>query len=180
MATTNQTTSAPAPTGSGSPGAQSGNYARVPEEWQAPEGDQEFVFESIDKAPSWIDKNWASFDRGPALALPAGDVFGTPPYTTKIARVGDKVVFSAATGSMPARFDVIPGDPVEVGPSRKPPQQSPVALEDALKTGVLTPEDIGPDGRAQVAARSPSLKRLVEEGKNAPEAQSVTAVVKID
>jgi len=178
MATRDNVPAAPAPTGSGSPGAQSGNYAA--EQWEAPESDQEFVFESVDKAPSWIDKNWASFDRGPALALPAGDVFGSPPYTTKIARVGDKVVFSAATGSMPARFDVIPGDPIEVGPSRKPPQQSPVALEDALKTGWLTPEDIGPDGRAQVAARSPALKRLVEENKNAPEAQPVSDVVKVD
>jgi len=151
------------------------------EQWKAPSGDQEFVFESVDKAPSWINKDWASFDRGPALAVPAGDIYGAPPYTTKIARVGDKVVFTAAKGAMPARFDVIPGDPIAVGPARKPPQQSPAALEDMLRLGVLTPEDLGADGKAQVAARTPSLKGLIEgEVEAVAEPQSIADQLKLD
>lgn len=146
--------------------------------WQPPESDQEFVFTSMAEAPAWVDRNWASFDRGPALAVPHGDaLFGTGPYTTEIARVGDKVVFTAAKGAAPAKITVIPGagDPdVEGATTRKVPQVSNVSLEDALKTGAMTPEDLGDDAKAQVAQRTPGMRRLVEgEMKAAPKAQSV-------
>lgn len=147
--------------------------------WQPPTSDQEFVFTSMADAPAWVDRNWASFDRGPALALPAGDaLFGTGPYTTNIARVGDKVVFTAAKGAMPAKLTVIPGagDPEAEGANtRKVPQVSNVSLEDALKTGAMTPEDLGEDAKAQVAQRTPGMRRLVEGRAKAaaPKAQSV-------
>lgn len=148
------------------------------EEWEAPESDQEFVFESMDAAPAWVDKSWASFDRGPAIALPAGDLFGTGPYHTKIARVGDTVKFIAATPSKPAHFEVIEGEPVGENATKKPPQVSAASLEDMLKTGVMTPDDLGPDAKGQVASRTPALSKLIEEGKNAPEPIPVSDIVK--
>jgi len=152
------------------------------DDWQPPKSDQEFVFESVDAAPAWIDKNWAGFDRGPALQVPAGDLYGGAPYTTKTARVGDKVVFTAAKGGMGAKLDVIPGlpDPKEGGTTKKPPQQSAVALEEALKSGSMTPDDLGDDATAQVISRTPSLRTLIEDGTGAPDAQSVGDVVKLD
>lgn len=150
------------------------------EVWEAPDSDQEFVFESMDAAPSWVDKSWASFDRGPAIALPAGDLFGTGPYHTKIARVGDTVVFKAATPSKPAHFEVIEGEPVGDNATKKIPQASSVSLEDALKTGVMTPDDLGPDAKAQVAGRTPGLSKLIEENKNAPEPIPVSDILKTE
>lgn len=149
--------------------------------WQPPATDQEFVFTSMADAPAWVDRNWASFDRGPALAVPAGDaLFGTGPYTTNTARVGDTVKFMAAKGAMPARIIVIPGagDPETEGAgTRKVPQASNVSLEDALKTGAMVPEDLGEDAKAQVAHRTPGMRKLVEgKTKAAPKAQSVEDV----
>lgn len=152
----------------------------VPEAWEAPSNDQEFVFESIDAAPAWVDKNWASFSQGPALALPAGDLYGTGPYTTKIARVGDTVLFKAATPSKAAHFEVVEGEPVGDNATKKPPQASAASLEDMLKTGVMSPDDLGPDAKGQVAARTPALSKLVEENKNAPDAIPVSDLVKTD
>jgi hypothetical protein len=151
-----------------------------PEVWEAPTSDQEFVFESVDAAPNWIDKGWASFSQGPALALPAGDLYGTGPYHTKIARVGDTVMFKAATPSKPAHFEVVEGEPVGDAATKKPPQASAASLEDMLKTGVMTPEDLGPDAKAQVSARTPQLSKLIEEGANAPEAIPVSDLVKTE
>lgn len=149
-----------------------------PEAWKAPPNDEQFVFESLDAAPTWVDRNWASFDRGPALALPAGDILGEGPYTTKTARVGDTVMYKAATPSKGAHFEVIEGEPVDDQATKKPPQQSSCSLEDALKTGYLTPDDLGPDAKAQVTARSPKMKRLIEEGEAAPEAVTIQDYVK--
>jgi len=148
-------------------------------EWEPPEGDQEFDFTDIQSAPAWIDKGWASWNNGPALALPAGDIpFGNGPYTTKIARVGDKVIFKAATPSKPAHFEVVAGEPVGEQATKKPVAATNASLEDMLKTGFMTPDDLGPDAKGQVVARSPGLKKLVEEGKGAPEPVAVTDVVK--
>ena len=152
----------------------------APAEWEAPNGDQEFVFESMDAAPAWVDRGWASFSMGPALALPAGDIYGGPPYTTITARVGDKVMFVAATPSRPAHFEVIPGEPVEENATKKPPQASAASLEDMIKTGVMTPDDLSPEAKGQVVGRSPHLKKLVEEGKAAPKAIPVSDLVKTD
>ena len=149
-----------------------------PETWEAPSSDQEFKFESMDAAPAWVDKSWASFDRGPAIALPAGDLFGTGPYHTKIARVGDTVYFKAATPSKAAHFEVIEGEPVGENATKKIPQVTNASLEDMLKSGVMTPDELGPDAKAQVSARTPGLAKLIEENKNAPEPIPVTDVVK--
>ena len=148
-------------------------------EWEAPTTDQEFKFESVDKAPEWVDKSWASFDRGPALALPAGDLFGTGPYHTKIARVGDTVKFVAATPSKAAHFVVIEGEPVEENATKKIPQVTNASLEDMLRGGTMTPDDLGPDAKAQVAGRTPGLSKLIEENKNAPEPVAVSDIMKV-
>lgn len=139
--------------------------------WQMPTSDQEFVFTSLEEAPAWVDRGWASFDRGPALALPAGDLWGRPPYTTKIARVGDTVKFMTAQGSMPPRFEVLAGDhSLETGIGTvKPAQASNASLEDMLKTGMIAPEELGTDARAQVAQRSPELHPMIEGQVPAPE-----------
>ena len=137
----------PAPT----PATSNPTPTGEPKTWEAPKGDQEFKFESIDKAPAWVDKNWASFDRGPALALPAGDLFGTGPYHTKTARVGDTVYFKAATPSKPAHFEVIEGEPVGEQATKRPPQQTPASIEDMLKTGFMTPDDLGAEAKGQVS-----------------------------
>jgi len=139
--------------------------------WVIPSSDQEFEFRSVQDAPGWIDPNWAGFDRGPALAVPAGDLYGDGPYHTTFAHVGDKVVFTAARGATPAKLTVIPREPGPDEVSRKPPQQSPASLEDMLKLGIITGEDLGPIGRAEVASRSPRLAKLVETGEGAPENQ---------
>lgn len=152
--------------------------ADAPVAWTPPKGDQEFKFESMDAAPAWVDRNWASFSQGPALAVPAGDLFGSGPYTTNFARVGDTVKFVAATPSKPAHIVVIEGEPTGDSATKKPPQVSAASLEDMLKTGVMTPDDLGPDAKAQVAARSPRLAKLIEEGEGAPEAVPVTDIVK--
>ena len=170
MATKERSTeSAPSPT----------DAPPAPEVWEAPDGDQEFVFESMDAAPAWIDRGWAGFSQGPALALPAGDIYGGSPYTTITARVGDTVIFKAATPSMPAHFEVIPGEPVGDNATKKPPQASAASIEDMLRSGVMQPDDLGPDAMAQVAARSPKLQKLVEEGTNAPEPIPVSDLVKV-
>ena len=153
--------------------------AEAPEPWSPPEGDQEFEFESIESVPSWVDKNWAGYDQGPALQLPVGDaMFGEGPYTTQVARVGDTVYFKAATPSKAAHFVVVQGEPTGDNATVKIPAASNASLEDMLKGGTMTPDDLGPDAKAQVIGRSPRLTKLIEEGKGAPEAVPVTDVVK--
>jgi hypothetical protein len=142
-----------------------------------PTSDQEFDFEDINSAPAWVDKSWASYDGGPALALPV-DLLGEGPYTTITARVGDKVMFVAATPSRPAHFEVVRKEPTGDDSTAKPPQQSAASLEDMLKTGWLAPDDLGPDAKAQVLSRSPRLKDLIEKGLGAPEAVEVDTVLK--
>jgi hypothetical protein len=152
----------------------------VAEPWVPPTDDQEFQFESIDAVPSWVDKGWASYSYGPALALPAGDVYGEGPYHTKIARVGDTVRFVANTPSKAAHFEVIEGEPTGDSATLKPPQASAASLEDLIKGGTLAPDDLGPDAKAQVSARSPRLKSLIEDGTAAPKRVAVSELVKLD
>lgn len=136
------------------------------ERWAPPASDQEFVFEGIDSAPGWVDRNWAGYDMGPALQLPAGDIWGKPPYTTKVARIGDKVMFIATKGATPAHFEVIRGEPaVDSGlGTLKIPQVTNASLEDLLKTGNMAVGDLGVDAAAQVAMRSPELAQHIESG----------------
>lgn len=147
--------------------------------WEPPQGDQEFKFESIDAAPAWVDKGWASYDQGPALAVPAGDLLGEGPYHTQTARVGDTVKFVAATPSKAAHMVVIAGEPTGENATIKIPQVTNASLEDMLKGGTMAPDDLGPDAKAQVVGRSPRLKTLVEEGKAAPDPVPVAEVVKV-
>ena len=154
---------------------------RAPEAkaWEVPDSDQEFVFENMESAPGWVDRNWAGFDRGPALQLPAGDLYGEGPYHTKVARVGDTVKFFAAQPSAPAHFEVMPGALPEEMRTKRPPQESAAALEDMVKTGVMTVDDLGADAKAQVIGRSPKLKEMIEKGKNAPEAIAPSEYLKL-
>lgn len=151
--------------------------------WEPPDSDQEFVFENVASAPEWVDKSWASFDRGPALAVPAGNLDNTGPYHTKTARVGDKVMFVAAKGAVPAHMEVIHMDidpAVEGAGTRKLPQVSACSLEDAIRTGAMTPDDLGEDAKAQLLDRTPGLRRMVEDGTGVPEPQAVNDLVKLD
>lgn len=144
----------------------------APETAPLPKTDQDFVFKDIQSAPSWVDRGWAAYDRGPALALP-NDLSGKAPYTTKIARVGDKVMFVAAAGATPAHFEVIEADhSLEPGVGTiKPAQASNASLEDMLKTGVISHDELGSDAKAQVAGRSPELQDMVETGEGEPKKQ---------
>lgn len=150
-----------------------------PEPWAPPDGDQEFKFDDPESIPGWIDPSFRGYDRGPALQLPVGDaVFGEGPYTTMVARVGDTVKWVAATPSKTGHFVVIEGEPVGELATKKPVAATNASLEDMLKTGVMTPDELGPDAKAQVLGRSPRLKGLIEEGKAAPEPVAVTDLVK--
>jgi hypothetical protein len=149
----------------------------APKQWVPPKEDQEFVFEGLDKAPSWIDKGWASYNMGPALALPAGDLFGEGPYHTKTARVGDTVIFKAASPSKTAHFEVVVGEPTEDMQVRIP-QVSAASLEDMLKTGWLSKDDLSEDAKAQVLNRSPRLRALIEEDAGKPDEVKISEVVK--
>lgn len=160
--------------------SQTSNPAPKPVEWEPPTADAEYKFEGdISSAPAWIDKGWASYDRGPALAIPMGDLYGNGPYHTAPVRVGDTVKFIAATPSKAAHFVIIEGEPTGDNATVKIPQVSNASLEDALKGGTMTPDDLGPDAKAQVVARSPGLKKMIEEGKGAPDAVAVGDVVKV-
>jgi len=139
-----------------------------------PSSDQEFVFKDLDSAPGWVDRNWAGYDRGPALQLP-NDLSGRPPYTTTVARVGDKVVFTAASGASPAKFTVIPADhSTEDGVGTvRPAQASNASLEDQLLTGTLTVADLGSDAKAQIAGRSPHLAPAMEREGNGKKSKGI-------
>jgi hypothetical protein len=118
---------------------------------------------------------------GPALAVPMGHLDGTGAYHTQYARVGDTVKFVAAKGAHEAHMVVIEGepDPKKKGQvTRKPPQVTAASLEDMLRTGFMTPDDLGEDAKAQVALRTPGLRKMIEEGTGAPEAQNVSDTVK--
>ena len=174
MAASNNQNTSPSPPSQKSQGD-------APKAWAPPTSDQEFIFKDIESVPAWVDKSWSGYDAGPALQVPAGDIFGNGPYHTKAARVGDTVKFTVAKGATPAKFTVIQGEPDPADASavtRKPPQQSGASLEDMLKNGLMAPDDLGPDAKAQVTARTPGLRAMVEEGVGMPaEKQSVSNVV---
>lgn len=156
--------------------------APSPEPWEPPTSDQEFEFKDVASAPAWVDKGWASFNMGPALAVPMGNLDGSGPYHTAYARVGDTVKFVAAKGATPGHMVIVPGepDPAEEGmATKKVPQVSNCSLEDALRTGSMTPDDLGADAKAQVASRTPGLAKMIEEGKGAPEPQAVGDMMKL-
>lgn len=151
----------------------------APVAWEPPGSDQEFKFDGdISSAPAWIDKGWAGYNNGPALALPADPMGNGYVYTTITARAGDTVKWVAPTPARFGHFEVIEGEPTGDAATIKIPQVTNASLEDMLKTGSMTPDDLGTDAKAQVVGRSPHLRALVEEGKGAPEAIPVTEMVK--
>ena len=146
-----------------------------PKSWAPPTSDQEFVFESADSLPDWVNKSWIGYDGGPALQVPTGDLYGNEgPYTTKAAHIGDTVKFTVAKGATPAKFTIIEGEPdpnVEGQGTKKPAQQTSATLEDLIKGGTLQPDELGDDAKAQVSVRTPSLKPVIEGSAAAPRQQ---------
>lgn len=139
-----------------------------------PTADEEFTFKDLDSCPGWVDRGWAGYSHGPALALPA-NLTGNPPYTTIMAEAGDKVMFIAAKGAQPAHFEVVKGDAsLEEGLiTRKPPQASAASLEDLVRLGHVTIEDLGSDAKAQLADRTPALRDMIEGKVPLPEPQEI-------
>lgn len=151
--------------------------------WVPPTADEEFTFTDLASAPAWVDKGWASWSNGPALALPAGDIYAEGPYTTKTARVGDKVMFIAGKAGVLPHFEVVENVGLDAEAAAayvtlKPAQQTNASLEDMLKTGMMAPEDLGTDAKGQVAQRSPRLQAMIEGDAPAPKpvAAPVTAI----
>lgn len=145
-------------------------------DWEAPTERMEWTFEGdVQAAPEWIDRGWAGFDRGPALHIPAGDLWGNGPYTTKTARSGDTIVFVPAQGAKVAHFEVLQGEQtVEKGGTVLPAQASQASLEDMVKLGHLAPDSMGAEAKGQVAVRTPSLAKVMSgEAKPPAEAQPV-------
>jgi hypothetical protein len=136
--------------------------APAPERPPYPTSDQEFEFTGPGSAPAWVDPSCASWDNGPALALPV-DLYGAGPYTTITAHVGDTVRFKATKGSVPAHFVVEPGDPeVGKGAIKKPKMDSNVSLEDLIVLGTLRVDSLDETAKAIISARSPRLKDIIE------------------
>ena len=142
-----------------------------------PDGDQEWKFDGdVQAAPDWIDKGWASYDRGPALAVPVGDPTKSP-YTCVVARRGDTIKYTARKNGMFGKYTVVPADPVEEGEddpnaTKYPAQQSQASLEDMLASGAMAPADLSPDAKAQVMVRNPQMGVTVlgDEANTAPAA----------
>lgn len=150
-----------------------------PQPWAPPDTDQEFKFTTIDEAPAWIDKGWASWKDGPALAVPMSDLWGEGPYHTTAARVGDTVKFFKATPSKVAHFEVLAGEPEPGRGTKRPPAVTNASLEDLLKTGYIGVDDLSEDAKGQVLARSPRLKTMIEEGKGVPDPVTLTDMIKL-
>src|SRR6476620_11287259 len=99
----------------------------------APQGfsdGQSFQYDGkLDSVPDWVDKGWATYSAGPALAVPRGDP-NKQPYTTVVARIGD-FVFVNKKGT---RFAVVrademgeqPGNPNQQATEEKPLPAKPV------------------------------------------------------
>jgi hypothetical protein len=147
-------------------------------EWEPPTSDQEWKVTKIDEAPAWVDKGWASWSQGPAVAVPTSGLLSEGPYTTAIARSGDTIKFIAGTPSKEAHFEIIQGEPTGDQATKKPIAATNASLEDMLKSGLMSPDDLSDEAKGQVVSRSPKLKGLIEEGKGAPEAIPVTDTVK--
>lgn len=133
---------------------------------------QSFQYEgNLDNVPDWVDRNWATYDRGPALSVPVGDPLGQP-YTSKVARIGDYVYVNKAGD----RFHVVtreemgeePGDTENAHESNLPPQTTQATLEDLAKNNMLDPNA---EQKSQMEARNTQSVALVDgEGSGAPAA----------
>ena len=166
---------------SSSPSATNEDGTPQAEAWTPPTSDQEFTFTTMDEAPAWVDRGWAGFSQGPALAVPAGDLFGNGPYHTKTARPGDKVIFTAGKAGMAPKLDVVTGVPdLTEGGVKKPPQESACSVEDGLKTGLIPVETLTEADKGAIALRSPGLKQALETGKGLAEKQNVSDIVNLE
>ena len=149
--------------------------------WLPPTSDQEFEFTTIDEAPAWIDRNWAGFSQGPALQVPAGDLYGSGPYHTKVARPGDTVVFKAGRAGMAPKLDVVPGVPdLTEGGVKKPPQESACSVEDGLKTGLIPMSTLTEADKGAIALRSPGLKQALDTDTALAEDQKVSEIMNVE
>jgi hypothetical protein len=138
-------------------------------------GGQMYKYEGdLSGLPDWADKGWATYDRGPALAVPRGDPFGQP-YSTVVARIGD-YIFVNKRGD---RFTVVraeelgeePGE--ETTEPQKPAQETQASLEDLDRTGFKPYEDLNIEAKSQMLARGTvPPDKMPEEGEPSREAEA--------
>src|SRR4051812_39875727 len=147
----------------------------------APQGfsdGQSFQYDGkLDSVPGWVDKGWATYDRGPALAVPRGNP-NKQPYNTVVARTGD-FIFVNSKGN---RFAVVraeelgeqPGSPDQQATKDKPLPAKPVgtehaSLEDLDANGILPYDEMNPEQQAQMVARGTAPEEVMQEAAgNAP------------
>jgi type II secretory pathway pseudopilin PulG len=137
---------------------------------------QSYVWDgNLAEVPDWIDQGWASYDAGPALAVPQGDP-SKAPYTTQPARIGDTVTYTPGKGGSFGGFKVVraeetgsqPGPefratgPGET-PSFRPAAQTEADLNDLVRSGMTNPDEMDPDARAQWEARRNQGSALTAE-----------------
>lgn len=151
MAGTQAPAEAPAPTW-GRPG------------FKPPQDRQEFVFEDAQSVPEWVDKGWMGWDGGIVINVPQGDPLKSP-YTTKVARRGDTVVYVPGNNGAFGKFEVItppagvPQD-FDYEANFRPKAWSEADLEDLIKTGATTLDEMDPDARSQVLYRRAGVRPL--------------------
>ena len=133
----------------------------------APQGfsdGQMFKYEGdLGSVPEWADKGWATYDRGPALAVPRGDPLGQP-YTTVVARIGD-YVFVNKRGD---RFTVVRAEEIGEEPGgeqepQKPAQETQASLEDLDRGGKLPYDSMNVEAQSQMLARGTAPPEAMEE-----------------
>ncbi len=146
----------------------------------APQGfsdGQSFQYDGkLDSVPDWVDKGWATYDRGPALAVPRGDP-NKGPYATTVARIGD-FVYVNKKGN---RYAVLraeelgeqPGSPTQLPTEEKPLPAKPVgtehaSLEDLDQLGILPFDQMNEEQQAQMIARGTAPPEAMEEAGLGP------------
>ena len=118
---------------------------------------ESYTFEGdVSGAPDWVDRGWMSYDRGPALAVPKGDP-RKQPYSTVPCRVGDTIVHTPGESEDdPGSFEVVRAEETGRDPGGepwRPPGMAEASLEDLVKTGNVSPDDMNEEARAQYEAR---------------------------
>jgi hypothetical protein len=142
----------------------------APPLWKPPTDKQEWtVTEDVNSAPAWIDKSWIG--AGPSIKVPVGDYpFGSP-YTTEKAEVGDEVQYLPPSATSGGHFIVVKNaDARVVERAAKPAQASAASLEDLIKTGHVTADELSAGEKLQVAVRSPRFRPLLSGEVPPPDA----------
>jgi hypothetical protein len=128
---------------------------------------QSFQYDGkLDSVPDWVDKGWATYSAGPALAVPRGDP-NKQPYNTVTARLGDWI-FVNKKGD---RYTVVraeevgdqPGSPTQLPTQEKPLPAKPVgteyaSLEDLDRLDILPFDEMNEEQQAQMRARGTAPK----------------------